>query len=139
MQRLRLGHLRWHLKTSVHVATRLCGERDLGLLVLAGEERVLAHMEQLLLDSRAQLAGTLPPSPHAAGDELERQVQAVLAGRRCAEREAALDHLHVYLGWGLLVSGLAGVIIQTGTDSFRFKHSLARSQAAPKQPQTPDE
>src|SRR5262245_10623646 len=45
VQRHRLQHLRWHLKTSVHVAARLCGERDLGLMVLAGEERVLAHME----------------------------------------------------------------------------------------------
>ena len=111
VQRHRLTHLGWHLKTSAHVAARLCAERDLGPLILSGEERVLTHMERFLPDSlRARLAGRLHLSPHRAGDELEQRVQAVLAERRRAEEEAALDRLGEYLGRGLLVSGLAGVI-----------------------------
>jgi hypothetical protein len=111
VQRHRLTHLGWHLKTSAQVATRLFGEHGLGLLVLAGEERVLTRLEHFLPDTlQARVAGRLHPSPQAVGADWQRDLERVLAEHRRAEEEAALNLLEDYMGRGLLVSGLAGVI-----------------------------
>lgn len=111
VQRHRLTHLEWHLKTTAHVAARLVVERGLDLVILSGDERVVANLDRFLPDSvRAMIAGRLHPSPHAGRDEWQRQIEQVLVEHRRRKEEEALGRLGEYEARGRLVGGLAGVI-----------------------------
>lgn len=111
VQRHRLTHLRWHLKATAHLASRLFAERGFSLLVLVGDESVLPELERYLPDwLRSRIAGRLHPSPHQDRHQWQQQIERVLAERRRAEEEAALARLGDYSARGVLASGLAGVL-----------------------------
>lgn len=111
VQRHRLTHLRWHLKATAHLASRLFAERGFRLLVLAGDDSVLPELERYLPDwLRSRIAGRLHPSPHQDRHQWQQQIERVLAQHRRAEEEAALARLGDYAARGVLASGLAGVL-----------------------------
>lgn len=111
VQRHRLTHLRWHLKTAADLAGRLFTERGFSLLILSGERRVLAEFERFLPDwLGGKVAGRLHPGPQQDRAEWERQIEGVLLEHRRAEEEAALARLADCLGSGLVRSGLVRVL-----------------------------
>lgn len=111
VQRHRLAHLRWHLKTAADLAARLFTGRGFSLLILSGDRQVLAEFERLLPDRLGgKVAARLHPGPQQDRAEWQRQIEWVLLGHRRAEEEAALACLADHLGSGLVRSGLVGVL-----------------------------
>jgi release factor family 10 len=59
-QRHRLTHLRWHMEATAQLAGRLFGDRGFSLLILAGDESVVAEFERFLPDQlRARVVSRL--------------------------------------------------------------------------------
>jgi peptide subunit release factor 1 (eRF1) len=111
VQRHRLTHLRWHLKATAHLANRLFTEKAFDLVILSGDENVLAELERFLPDQlRSRVAARLRTSARQDPGEWRRQIEEVLVEQRRQEEAAALARLGDYQGSDLLVSGLAGVI-----------------------------
>jgi len=110
-QRHRLTHLRWHLKATAQLASRLFAEGRFSLLILAGDESVVADFERFLPDQvRARVASRLHPSPRQDAREWQRQIGQVLAAQRRLEEEASLADLGEYAARGVLTTGLADVL-----------------------------
>lgn len=110
-QRHRITHLRWHLEATAQLAGRLFGDRGFSLLILAGDESVVAEFERFLPDRlRARVVSRLHPSPRQDAREWQRQIEQVLAAQRRLKEEAALAGLGEYAAQGVLMTGLAGVL-----------------------------
>lgn len=109
-QRRRLTHLQWHLKATARLAVRLVDERGFRLLALAGDEIVVAELERFLPERLLPLVVRLHPSPHEEGAAWQRRLEEVVAERRRAEEEEALERLGEYQGRDLLVSGVPAVL-----------------------------
>ena len=111
VQRHRLTHLRWHLKATAHLARRLFTEQGFDLLILSGDDMVLAEFEPFLPGQlRSRVAGRLPPLAGRDRAEWWREIERVLAEHRRRDEEAMLARLGDYRGSDLLVGGLAGVL-----------------------------
>jgi hypothetical protein len=110
-QRHRLTHLRWHLRATATAAARLFRERDADLLVLVGDEEVLAELDRFLPNElQGRVAGRLHPSPRAGREEWRQQIERVLADRRRAEEEAAVERLGDLSGRHPVARTLPGVV-----------------------------
>jgi hypothetical protein len=106
-QRHRQTHLIWHLKATAEAVAKLFEDSDLELLVLAGDDTVLAELDQYLHQTIAQkVVGRLHPSPGAGVGDWQRQIEAVLLERRRRREVEALGHLGDYQAAGLLFGGM---------------------------------
>jgi hypothetical protein len=106
-QRHRQTHLIWHLKATAKALIKFVEDSDLELLVLAGDDSVLAELEQYLHVTITQkVVGRLPPSPGVDIGDWQRQVEAVLLEHRRRREVEALGHLGDYQAAGLLFGGM---------------------------------
>jgi hypothetical protein len=106
-----LMHLVWHLKEIAQLVTRLLDEQPRGLLLLVGEETLLAEFDEYLPKRVAgRKAGRLPRDPGRDRAELERQLVQVLQAHRRTEEEAALETLGEAQGAWVLVTGMDAVL-----------------------------
>jgi Bacterial archaeo-eukaryotic release factor family 10 len=111
VQRHRLTHLQWHLKSSAQLADRLFREQGAERLVLIGEERITKEFEDYLPKSlRDRLVARLSLSPDANANQRRAKIDGALADERKREEEAALGELGFYKGHGRLAAGLEAVI-----------------------------
>jgi Bacterial archaeo-eukaryotic release factor family 10 len=111
VQRHRLTHLQWHLKSSAQLADRLFREQGAERLVLIGEERITKEFEDYLPKSlRDRLVARLSLSPDANANQRRAAIDGALADERKREEEAALGELGFYKGHGRLAAGLELVI-----------------------------
>jgi hypothetical protein len=111
VQRHRLMHLVWHLKETAQLATRLLDEQPRAVLVLVGDDTLLAGLEEHLPKRAAgRLARRLPLHPGRDRAELERHLEQVLRDHRGAEEAAALEALGEYRAAGVLVAGMGAVL-----------------------------
>jgi hypothetical protein len=111
VQRHRLTHLQWHLKSSAQLTSRLFEEKRGDLLALIGEERLVKEFEDYLPKSlRAKLLTHLRLSPDANPNQRREAIGRALAEARKREEEAALGELGFYKGHGRLAAGLETVI-----------------------------
>jgi hypothetical protein len=110
VQRHRETHLGWHLRSTAELVDRALGERGHDLLVLSGDQQVLAELERLLPERARERARTIHPSPHESVAEWRARVERILEERRREVEEDALSRLGEYAGHGLLASGLRDVL-----------------------------
>ena len=111
VQRHRLMHLVWLLKETAQLANRLLDEQPRAVLILVGDETVLAELDEHLPKQAAgRLAGRLPLDPGRDRAEFERRLEQVLRDHRRAEEAAELESLGEYLAAGVLVAGMDAVL-----------------------------
>jgi hypothetical protein len=107
----RFTHLQWHRKVTAQRAAALLSEHGFDLVVLAGDERVVADLEQFMHgDVAGRVVASLHPTPEWDAREWRRQLDDVLSRHRRQEEAAALSHLGEYAARGLLVTGLEAVV-----------------------------
>jgi hypothetical protein len=111
VQRRRLTHLQWHLKSSAQLADRLFREQGADALMLIGEERTTKEFEDYLPRSlRDHLIARVSLSNDTDPNQRRAAIDGALADERKREEEAALGELGFYKGHGRLASGLEPVI-----------------------------
>ncbi len=110
-QRHRLTHLHWHLSDTAVTAEKLVSEQGLEIVVLAGDERVLAEFDDLMSKAmRERVVGRLDPLPPTDRGEWERKVGEVLRAYRRRQEEAALEPLGDYRARGRVRQGLEATL-----------------------------
>jgi hypothetical protein len=111
VQRRRLTHLQWHLKSSAQLADRLFREQGADRLVLIGEDRITREFEDYLPRSlRDRLLTRVSLTPDANANQRRAAIDGALADERKREEEAAVGELGFYKGHGRLAAGLERVI-----------------------------
>jgi hypothetical protein len=111
VQRHRLTHLQWHLKSSAQLADRLFREQGADRIALIGEERIVKEFEDYLPKAlQERLVARLRLAPDASPDQRRAALEGALADERKREEEAALGELGFYQGHGRLAAGLELVI-----------------------------
>jgi hypothetical protein len=111
VQRHRLTHLQWHLKSSAQAAERLFRERSCELLALIGEETLVKEFEDYLAKSlRDRLLAELHLSPDDGPNRRREALEEALVKQRKQEEEAALGELGFFQGHGRLAAGLEKVL-----------------------------
>jgi hypothetical protein len=111
VQRHRLTHLQWHLKSSAQAADRLFRERGCDLLALFGEETLLKEFEEYLNKAlHDSLLAELHLSPDDGPNRRRALLDEGLAKQRTKEEEAALEELGFFQGHGRLATGLELVL-----------------------------
>ncbi len=111
VQRHRLTHLQWHLKSSAQLADRLFREKGADLVALIGEEGLLKEFEDYLPKAtRERLLARLRLSPDDRTNKRRAALEDALADARKRDEEAALGELGFYKGHGRLAAGLELVI-----------------------------
>jgi peptide subunit release factor 1 (eRF1) len=111
VQRHRLTHVHWHLKSAAQLAGRIVRERQCDLVALLGDHRVLAEFEEFLpksLQGRILTRDTL--SPHDDRGRRRAVIEAALDRHREREEEQALADLGRYRAEGQLAVGLEAVL-----------------------------
>jgi peptide chain release factor subunit 1 len=110
VQRHRLTHLHWHLRSVVQATSRLLDEQHCDAVVLAGERTVLSQLEELLPDRlRQRVAGRFHTTDRTR-HEFEEEVEAILARQRADQEAEALGRLPELSARRLVVSGLRDVV-----------------------------
>jgi len=111
VQRHRLTHLQWHLKSSAQLADRVSREKGVDRLVLLGEERLTNEFKDYLPKAlRERVLTQLSLSPDVGPNQRRAAIEGALAEERKREEEAAVSELGFYQGHGRLASGLEMVI-----------------------------
>jgi len=111
VQRRRLTHLQWHLKSSAQLADRLFREQGADRLALLGEDRITREFEDYLPKSlRDRLLTRVSLSPDANPNQRRAAIDGALADERKREEEAAVGELGFYNGHSRLAAGLEPVI-----------------------------
>jgi hypothetical protein len=111
VQRNRLTHLQWHLKSSAQLADRLFREKGADLVALIGEEGLVQEFEDYLPKAiRDRLLARLRLSPDDRTNRRRAALEGALAEARTRDEEAALGELGFYKGHGRLAAGLELVI-----------------------------
>jgi peptide subunit release factor 1 (eRF1) len=111
VQRRRLTHLQWHLKSSAQLADRLFREQGADRLALLGEDRITREFEDYLPKSlRDRLLTRVSLSPDANPNQRRAAIDGALADERKREEEAAVGELGFYKGHSRLAAGLEPVI-----------------------------
>src|ERR1700694_4390682 len=111
VQRHRLTHLQWHLKSSAQLTNRLFEEKRFALRAVFGEEGLVKEFEDYLPKSlRERLLTHLRLSADANPNQRRAALGRALAEERKREEEAALDELGFFKGHGRLAAGLELVI-----------------------------
>ena len=111
VQRHRLTHLQWHLKSSAQLVERLFREKTADLVGLIGEEGLVKEFEDYLPKAiRERLLPRLRLSPDDRTSKRRAALEEALAQARKKEEEAALGELGFYKGHGRLAAGLELVI-----------------------------
>ncbi|HYM50874.1 MAG TPA: hypothetical protein VET65_09940 [Candidatus Limnocylindrales bacterium] len=111
VQRHRLTHLQWHLKSSAQLASRVFRERACDLLVLVGEATLVKEFEDYLPKAIVErLLARLQLSPRADPDERRSAIEDALTARRRQDEGAALEELGYFQAQDRLARGLEMVI-----------------------------
>ena len=111
VQRHRLTHLQWHLKSSAQLVDRLFREKGADLVALIGEEDLVKEFEDYLPKAiRERLLARLRLSPDDRTNKRRTALEGALAEARTRDEEAALSELGFYKGHGRLAAGLELVI-----------------------------
>ncbi len=111
VQRHRLTHLQWHLKSSAQLADRLFREKGADLVAPIGEEGLVKEFEDYLPKAiRERLLARLRLSPDDRTNKRRAALDDALADARKRDEEAALGELGFYKGHGRLAAGLELVI-----------------------------
>src|SRR5438128_1321614 len=111
VQRHRLTHLQWHLKSSAQLTDRLFREKGADLVALIGEEGLVKEFEDYLPKAiRDRLLARLRLSPDDRTNKRRAALEDALAEARKRDEEAALGELGFYKGHGRLAAGLELVI-----------------------------
>jgi Bacterial archaeo-eukaryotic release factor family 10 len=111
VQRHRLTHLQWHLKSSAQLADRLFREQGADRLALLGEDRITREFEDYLPKAlRDRLLARVSLSPDAHANQRRAAIDGALGDERKREEETALGELGFYKGHGRLAAGLETVI-----------------------------
>ncbi|MEA2668218.1 MAG: peptide chain release factor subunit 1 [Chloroflexota bacterium] len=111
VQRHRLTHLQWHLKSSAQLADRLFREKGADLVALIGEEGLVNEFEDYLPKAiRERLLARLQLATDDRTKKRRAALEGALAEARKREEEAALDELGFFKGHGRLAAGLERVI-----------------------------
>jgi peptide chain release factor subunit 1 len=111
VQRHRLTHLQWHLKSSAQLADRLFREKGADLVALFGEEGLVKEFEDYLPKAiRERLLARLRLSPDDRTNKRRAALEDALAEARKRDEEVALGELGFYKGHGRLAAGLDLVI-----------------------------
>jgi hypothetical protein len=114
VQRHRLTHEHWHLRSVVRMATHAFEEYDCDVIVLAGDDPAVSEFHEMLpIVLRAKVIGTLHPGPEWTRKDWVSSVASILEQRRADEEESALADLGMYGPRGMLVSGLRDVLEAT--------------------------
>jgi hypothetical protein len=111
VQRHRLTHLQWHLKSSAQLADRLFREKGADLVALIGEEGFVNEFEDYLPKAiRERLLARLRLATDDRTNKRRAALEGALAEARKREEEAALSELGFFKGHGRLAAGLEKVI-----------------------------
>jgi hypothetical protein len=111
VQRHRLTHLQWHLKSSAQLTSRLFEEKRCDLLAVFGEEGLVKEFEDYLPKAlRERLLTHLRLSPDANPNQRREAIGRALSEERKREEEVALNELGFFKGHGRLAAGLETVI-----------------------------
>jgi len=111
VQRRRLTHLQWHLKSSALLADRLFREKGADLVALIGEEGLVAEFEDYVPKAlRERSLGRLRLATDDRTIKRRAAIEGALAETRKLQEEAALSELGFYKGHGRLAAGLELVI-----------------------------
>jgi hypothetical protein len=111
VQRHRLTHLHWHLRSVERDMDKLFDELECDVVVLAGDQPNVAELEDLLPHRlREKVVGTFHPSPGETRKQWKEQVDAILSRLREAEETRALEEVPALRAYRLLVSGLSAVV-----------------------------
>ena len=111
VQRHRLTHLQWHLKSSAQLTDRLFREKGADLVALIGEEGLVKEFEDYLPKAiRDRLLARLRLSPDDRTNKRRAALEDALAEARKRDEEAALGELGFYKGHGRLAAGVELVI-----------------------------
>jgi hypothetical protein len=111
VQRHRLTHLQWHLKSSAQLTSRLFEEKRCDLLAVFGEEGLVKEFEDYLPKAvRERLLTHSRLSPDANPNQRREALGRALSEERKREEELALNELGFFKGHGRLAAGLETVI-----------------------------
>jgi release factor family 10 len=107
-QRRRETHLHWHLRHTARVADHLLASEDSDRVVLVGEERVRALLEETLpVALAAKVLASLGP---AGEPELAAEIERELARLKAEEEAKAVDALGPLRPRGRVAAGLEEVL-----------------------------
>jgi hypothetical protein len=109
VQRHRLTHLDWHLRSTAQLADRMVMDQGFELLIVSGDRNVMSELERFLPDRlRMKIVGTLP-KPDDRGRWL-REIEEVVRQHRRTQEESAVALLGDHLSTALVAQGLSDVI-----------------------------
>jgi hypothetical protein len=95
----------------VHATTQLMDEHDCDVLVLAGDDKEVNELREMLPDAlRARIAASFRVSSAFTRREWQDSVKAILTDLRTQEVATALADLPYFQAHGQLVAGLPAVI-----------------------------
>jgi release factor family 10 len=99
-------HLDWHLRRAARLADHLFADEGWDELVLCGDERICAMLEEVLPRPLAdRLTLVLPPAEHG---EIEREIERHLAREQARREEEAVGQLEEARGEGAGRGGAPG-------------------------------
>jgi hypothetical protein len=107
----RLTHLQWHLKATATRAYHLFQERSCAAVILMGEHKVLASLEEILHETlRANIIARIHASPNADPRDRKELIETAIRDHKAGREVKAIEEVAQYKPGEQMVSGLGDVI-----------------------------